>query len=148
MRGFFSVAVYLVSGFLVACGSSAPTAPTPTIPIVAGSYAGTVTIVFPEIPRTLTCPATTAVTQAGSSISIAPIALSGVCGAVSIPAGPATIDATGNLGVASGSYFEPSCSGSYTYAISGGFFGRDFRFSMTATSAICLNYTVTATLTH
>ena len=131
----------------IACGSS-PTTPTPTTPQVAGNYAGTITLVRPEVNNSLTCPATTSVTQVGNAVNIAPMLLSGVCGNLSIPFGAAMIDSTGALtGPNTGIFNEPTC-GSYSYAASGGFFGRELRLSMSATSATCLNFNFTANLTR
>ena len=131
-------------------GGSSPTSPppTPTIPNVAGNYSGSATFNFPELATTLTCPASTSVTQSGSTVNVAPIILTGQCQNISIPFGQATIDNTGNLGGSqSGSYNEPSC-GTYNYTGSGGFFGRDLRISLNATSRTCYNFNFTATLTR
>lgn len=152
MRKFSSVAVYFVLAIsAIACGSSSPTTPTPvapTVPQVAGSYAGTITITYPEINRTLSCPATTSVTQSGSSVNIAPLALSGLCAGLSIPFGGDAIDATGNFTSSpTGTYSDPSC-GSYSYVSSGGFFGRELRLSMTAISSTCLDLNFSANLTR
>ena len=82
----------VVVALLSACGKT-PTAPAPAIPQVAGAYAGGITIVYPDVPRTLACPATTTVTQSGSLVSLAPLVLTGQCGSVSVPLGQLTIDA-------------------------------------------------------
>lgn len=143
------IAPLMLLSFVFACGGGgSSTAPTPSIPNVVGNYTGTVTINFPEIPSQLTCPSTTAVTQSGSTVSIAPIVLGGSCGNLSLPFGQATIDATGNIPGETGSFFDNSCGGTYNYSASGGFFGRDFRFSMSASSSKCLNFNVTGTLTR
>lgn len=42
MRGIYCLAVYVLGGFLVACGDT-PTAPTPVLPTLAGAYTGTYT---------------------------------------------------------------------------------------------------------
>lgn len=131
--------------FVIGCGSSTPTAPTPSIPQVAGSYSGGVTIVYPEIPRSLTCPATTTVTQSGALVSLAPMILTGQCGGVSVPLGQLTIDTTGSFVSQSGSLNEPSC-GLYDFVASGGFFGRELRLSMNATSRTCINFNFTTVL--
>lgn len=132
----------------IACSSS-PTAPTPPIPNVVGVYSGSVTVNLPEIQTSRTCAASTSVTQSGSTVSIAPIILGGICGNLSLPLGQQTIDATGALlGANTGSYFEPSCNGTYNYSVSGGFFGRELRISISATSAVCLNFNFTAVLTR
>jgi hypothetical protein len=75
--------------------------------------------------------------------------LAGDCGNVSIPLGQATIDQTGaiNGGSATGTNTDPSC-GTYNYTASGGFFGKEFRLSMSATSSTCLNFNFTMTLTR
>lgn len=135
--------------FLVAgCGGNDISGPSNRIPDVAGNYRGTTTVAFPEISQTLTCTTTTSVTQSGSTVNIAPLQLSGTgdCSGVSIPAGPATIDATGSFGSASGSLIE-DC-GTYTYTASGGFFGRDLRMSLVYTSRTCLNMNITINLSR
>lgn len=147
-----TVAVILLLVGLVACGggSSSPSAPSvPTIPTVSGNYSGTSTFSFPELHATMNCPASTVVTQSGSTVSVAPIVLTGQCGTISIPVGLATIDATGAIegGGASGTYNEPSC-GTYNYTGSGGFFGREFRLSMSASSSTCYNFNFTMVLTR
>ena len=123
---------------LSACGSSTPTAPTPRVPQVAGSYTGTVTFTYPQLGQSLVCPATTTINQTGSAIAIAPVRLSGPCGTISIPLGDADIDANGSIGSESGTLNEPSC-GVYSYTASGGFFGREFQFAMVASSSTCPN---------
>lgn len=135
--------------FLVSCGgSSSPTAPQgPQYPAVAGSYAGTVTIVLPEIQQSVTCPATTVVTQTGANVSMAPIILGGGCG-ISIPIGSFSIDTNGAFPAYTQTFYEPSCGGNYTSTTSGGFFGRQFQASMSAVSSVCLNMNITAVLTR
>jgi hypothetical protein len=140
-----SAAVLLVTG----CGGGSPTSPDGVqYPSVAGSYSGTTTVVFPELGQTVVCPTTTAVTQSGSSISMAPLVLGGQCGNQSIPVGGGTIDTTGALqGSTSGTYNEPSC-GTYNWTGSGGFFGRELRMSVNATSTTCYNFNLTINLTR
>lgn len=133
--------------FAVGCGGSSPTAPTPRIPDVAGNYAGTLTFVYPQIDRTVVCPASTTIQQTGGALSVAPILLSGPCGNVSFPVGDLDIDANGSIGTETNTIFEPTC-GTYQYTASGGFFGREFRFSAIYSSSTCLGFTVTATLTR
>jgi hypothetical protein len=131
-----------------ACGGSSPTAPSgPQYPQVAGTYNGSINITLPELGTSLNCPASTSVTQTGANINIAPIILGGQCVGTlgSIPLGSATIDTNGALPPASGSFNEPSC-GSYTYTGSGGFFGRELRISMSASSNTCWNFNFTASL--
>ena len=143
-------ALVLVLMFAVACGGgSGPTAPQgPQYPAVAGSYAGTVTMAFPELGQSITCPATTSVAQTNASVSIAPIILAGACGGISIPLGSMTIDQNGSLGTATSfSYTEPSC-GVYNGTVSGGFFGQQFQISINATSTTCYNFNFTASLTR
>jgi hypothetical protein len=142
----------LVCGLLcvsvAACGGSSPTAPSgPQFPQVAGTYNGSINFTFPELGTSLSCPASTTVTQTGSNVSIAPIILSGQCVGLlgSIPLGSATIDTNGALPNQSGNFNEPSC-GVYSAAGSGGFFGREFRISMTATSSTCWNFNFSASL--
>lgn len=62
---------------LAGCGGGNPTGPSNSIPNVVGTYTGNVTITFPEIPLTVTCPTSTSVTQSGSTVSIAPLVLRG-----------------------------------------------------------------------
>ena len=168
-----NLAILCVLLALVGCGGGSPSAPTPQIPNVAGNYAGTTTVTFPELAASVSCPTTTTVTQSGSTVNIAPLVLGGECGNLSLPVGQETIDNTGNIqGENSGTFDEPSC-GRYTFtprqgertrppgapitghAIprgtaegSGGFFGRDLRLSMSATSTTCLNMNLTITLTR
>ena len=146
-----SVIATILALLLTACGggSGSPTAPTQSMPNVGGNYSGALTIVFPELATSVSCPGTTSVTQSGSSLNIAPIILSGQCAGLSIPLGAATIDATGNLagGAATGTYTDPSC-GTYTYTGSGGFFGREMRISMNATSRTCYNMNITILLSR
>lgn len=137
--------ILCLSLVLAACGGAGPTAPTQRFPQVAGSYFGTVTIVYPQLGRTLNCSASTTVNQNGAALSIAPMILGGVCGNLSLPLGDTTIDANGSLGNESGSVSEPSC-GLYHYSGSGGFFGREFRFSAVYSSSTCVNFNITATL--
>src|SRR5690349_9618353 len=132
---------------VASCGGGSPTSPSSNIPSVAGSYSGTATLVLPESQLTINCPATTSVTQSGAVINLAPIILGGNCGNSSIPFGQTTIDATGALNSAgsSGTFNDPSC-GTHTYTGSGGFFGREFRLSLTATSPTCEDFNFTAVL--
>ena len=131
-----------------ACGSDGPTAPDrPSIQTVSGSYAGTVTMTFPEILQTLTCPATTTVTQTGANISVAPIVLRGACEGISLPLGSVTIDTNGALTNESGTFTDPDC-GTYQYVGTGGFFGRTMQVSLDASSATCLDINMTLTLTR
>jgi hypothetical protein len=73
--------------------------------------------------------------------------LRGQCGTYSIPLGSTTIDATGNIGSETGTFSDPSC-GTYNYSASGGFFGKDLRLSVSASSPTCYNFNFTATLTR
>ena len=142
-----------LGGLLVlsACGggNGSPTGPSNSIPNVVGSYSGTATLVLPELNQSATCPASTSVTQSGSTVSIAPIVLRGVCENFSIPFGQATIDATGALtgGSGSTSFTDPSC-GVYQLTGSGGFFGRELRLSVNGVSATCFNFNFSATMTR
>jgi hypothetical protein len=126
---------------LAACGGSSPTAPS--IPQVAGNYGGTVTFTFPGV-GTVSCVATTSVTQSGSEVNVAPIAMGSPCN-LSIPVGTATIDATGAFqGSTSGTV--PETCGVYNMVGSGGFFGNQLQFSIIASSNTCVNFTFAATL--
>lgn len=132
--------------FVAGCGGS-PTSPGGTqvggYPSVAGNYSGTTVMTFPELSETVSCPTTTAVTQDGGQLTIAPFILNGVCGGASVPAGPAVIDSSGALiAASSGSYNDPDC-GTYNYTFSGGFFDRELRMSMNATSQTCYNFNLT-----
>jgi hypothetical protein len=145
MKRLLIVAIVVLSA---ACGGgTSPTEPSSRIPSVAGSYSGTASFAFPELQQMFTCPATTVVTQSGSSVNLAPIILNGQCSGVSIPVGQVTIDNTGAIqsDTGRGSYTEPSC-GVYDYTGSGGFFGREFRLSMNGTSRTCYNFNFTAVL--
>ena len=126
-----------------ACGGT-PTTPTPAIPQVAGAYVGTMTLVYPTIPRTLICPASTSVTQSGTLVSLAPLVLAGQCGGVSVALGQVAIDATGSFSNQSGSLSEPC--GVYDFIGSGGFFGRELRISMSTSSRTCPAFNLTAIL--
>jgi len=135
---------------VAACGGSgSPTAPTtPTYPSVAGVYKGTATFVFPQLPLTLNCSASTTIGQSGSTVTLAPLVMSGPdCDGLTLPAGSFTIDTTGALaGVNSGTATQ-SC-GTYTYTGSGGFSGTQFQLTLTSTSSTCTNFTFTTTLTR
>jgi hypothetical protein len=144
------LAVVVFATLCAACGGGEGTnltGPSKSIPNVTGNYVGSTTIAFPELGQSLTCPTSTSVTQSGNTISIAPLVMTGPCGNMSIPVGQATIDATGAIPSESGTFDEPSC-GTYNYTASGGFFGRDFRLSLNATSRTCYNLNMTITLTH
>lgn len=149
MRRIDSVGAICLGLLLTGCGGGgSPSAPTPQIPNVVGSYSGNATFTFPELRQTMTCPANTSVTQSGSTVNVAPIILNGQCGGISIPFGQATIDNTGALqGNSSGTYNDPSC-GTYSYTASGGFFSRELRISVTATSRTCYNFNFTANLSR
>ena len=83
------------------CGST-PAAPTPTYPNVAGTYTGTAT--FTTTTISVSCPASTAVSQAGNRVNIAALQLGPECGTGNIPGGQFTITTTGALeGIASSS---------------------------------------------
>lgn len=131
MKKLCSVLLPLV--LVVACGgegggSNNLTGPSSTIPNVAGNYSGTTTITFPEVPRTISCPSSTSITQGQfGNINIAPIVITGACGNLSLPVGEATINSTGSLGNESGT-FTDTC-GVYNYTASGGFVGRELRMS-------------------
>lgn len=137
--------------FTVSCGGGeggSPMAPTPQIPNVVGNYVGSTTMSFPELQVSVTCTTTTTTTQSGSTVSIAPFVLAGQCGNTSIPIGQVTIDNTGAIqGQNTSTYSDPSC-GVYNVTGSGGFFGRELRFSVVATSATCYNFNMTVTLTR
>jgi hypothetical protein len=140
---------------LVACGGgsspSSPSIPTPPpIPTVAGNYAGSGTIVYPELGESAVCTATTTITQAGSIINLGNIVGGGPCsGGSGFPAREVTIDTNGTIvGGTTGSYFDTDCGGTYSYTLSGSFSGRDLRLSVSAVSQACWNYNFTATLSR
>ena len=146
MRKVSLVALALL---VAACGGGEGTnltTPSSSTPNVAGNYSGNTTVSLPELGQSVVCPTTTSVTQSGNTISIAPIVLAGACGNMSIPFGQTSIDPTGALGQATTTYTD-SC-GVYTVTASGGFFGRDLRISMSATSRTCYNINMTITLTR
>ena len=128
---------------------TAPSPPTPTFPQVSGNYSGSITFSYPEVPLTLTCPATTVITQSGSSVSIAPLLLSGDCAGVldSLPLGTVTIDINGAITDDGMNTYTEDC-GTYNATGSGGFFGRELRFSLVATSTTCENFNLTAVLSR
>jgi hypothetical protein len=136
---------------LVGCGGGNPSAPTPKIPNVVGIYSGTTTVTLPELHASVTCPTTTSVTQSGTTVNIAPLELGGQCDNFPLrrqPVGQVTIDNTGNIqGQATGTYDAASC-GRYQYFASGGFFGRELRLSLNATSSTCSNINMTLTLSR
>lgn len=132
------------------CGGDSNSLTSPdrsSIPQVAGNYSGTLTAALPELGERMDCPASTVVTQTGSVVSVAALTLSGECGSMSIPMGQATIDSNGSFPNESGTYTEPSC-GTYSYTLSGGFFGRELRFSVVMTSSTCLNINANGTLSR
>jgi large exoprotein involved in heme utilization and adhesion len=138
----------IVTLMVSACGGDSPSAPSPDIPSVIGRYAGNATLAAPELDKRVTCPASTSVTQSGKTVSIAPIVLTGECGRITIPVGQVTIDATGAIdGSASGSFNEPGC-GTYDYVGTGGFFDREFRISIAATSSSCNHFNFTGVLSR
>jgi len=142
-----SARVVVLAVLAASWACSSPTESS-NIPQVAGNYSGSGTLTFPELQTSITCPASTTVTQSGTTVNIAPIILAGQCG-TSIPLGQGTINATGALdgGSDSGTYNEPSC-GTYNYTASGGFFGRELRISMSATSSTCVNFNFTMVLSR
>lgn len=138
----------LILVYTAACGgSNGPAAPTPQIPNVVGNYSGMTTISFPELGQSITCPTSTSVTQSSTTVNIAPLQWGGVCGGMSVPIGQATIDNTGNLLGQSQSTYRDTC-GVYNITASGGFFGRDLRLSLFATSTTCYNMNITINLSR
>lgn len=136
----------LITFVVAGCGGS-PTSPggaqSGQYPSVAGSYSGTTVVTFPELSETVSCPTTTAVTQSGAQLTLAPFVLNGDCGGLSVPMGTALIDRAGAfVAASSGSFNDPEC-GIYTYTFSGGFFDRELRMSMRATSPVCYNFDLT-----
>lgn len=146
MRGI-ALGVVLIAALTACGGGGNPSGPSNSIPNVVGTYSGNVTISFPEIAAQLSCPSSTSVTQSGSTVNIAPIVMRGECNNLSIPVGQVTIDATGALQGGSTTTITESC-GTYNAVGSGGFFGRELRISINATSRTCFNFNFTATLTR
>lgn len=149
----------LVIIFASGCGSggSSPTAPSSPYPTVGGNYAGTITITFPSLGGSLSCPATTTVTQSGANVTFAPLTMTGACTTLlpSLPLGDFTISTTGSLGGQTlNNIAVASCSGTYNAVASGGFFGTSFQFSFlyTAASGGCVqnpgNFTFAGTLSR
>lgn len=136
----------LITLVAAGCGGS-PTSPgsaqSGQYPSVAGSYSGTTVMTFPELSETVSCPTTTAVTQSGPQLTMAPFVLSGDCGGVSVPMGAALIDREGAFVAASSGSFNDADCGNYNYTFSGGFFDRELRMSMRATSPVCYNFDLT-----
>lgn len=131
----------------MACSSgTAPTSPT-QYPDVAGTYTGSVTVSFPDLARSISCLASTAVTQSGATLNIAPIVLGGPCGNLSIPMGAERIDQLGALSAPATGTIIDTC-GTSTYTASGGFFGRELRLSMAVASTTCPRLNFTAVLTR
>ena len=128
---------------LVACGGGNSAAPTPQIPNVAGNYSGTTALAIPELGQSISCPTTTSVTQSGSTVNFTPLMLGGECD-TSFPLEEATIDNTGAIQGESGT--EDEECGRYTWVGSGGFSGRNFQVSITATSSTCPDFTMTINL--
>ncbi len=143
------LALGVVAVLVTGCGGDSPTSPSGSqYPSVAGTYAGTTTVAFPELNQSVSCPTTTSVTQSGGSINMAPLVLTGACGNLSVPVGSGTIDTLGALqGSTSGTYNEPTC-GTYNWTGSGGFFGRELRMSINATSSTCYNFNMTINLSR
>ena len=131
-----------------ACSADKPAAPTPVYPSVAGTYTGTAT--FLTTAGNVTCAANTAVSQAGRSVNLAAIQLGSECGVGTIPGGQFTISTTGALDIASTTFFDPGCDGTYSIAGSGGFFDREFRLTLTYTSSAprCILRSFTTTMTR
>lgn len=151
------VLVILVLGVgLSACSRDAsPSAPSSPYPSVAGTYSGTVTIGLTAFATSLTCPATTTVTQSDATVTFTPLTMSGNCAVAfpSLPLGSFAVSSSGSLGSASqNGIFVPSCNGNYNATQSGGFSGSTFQFSLayTAVSGGCVtdpgSFTIVATL--
>ncbi|MGE0702618.1 MAG: hypothetical protein AB7P22_01640 [Vicinamibacterales bacterium] len=124
------------------------TDPTPDdeIPQVAGNYAGTITLAFPENGTSMTCTATTSATQSGSTVNMTPIVLGGLCDGINIPIGTVIIDDTGDIPASvSGTTNNPDC-GTYNYTVTGGFDGTELQLSATLTSTTCDDATLTVVL--
>ena len=142
-------ALATVALLVAGCGGGSPTGPSGSqFPSVAGNYSGATTMTFPEVNETVTCPTTTSVTQSGTTVSIAPLVLTGACTGFSILFGSVTINETGAFpAMPPTTVNEPSC-GTYNVVGSGGFFGRELRLSITATSATCFNFNMTVSVSR
>jgi len=151
-RHAVSTSLWLVVALLAAtswgCVESG-TNPTPDgIPTVAGNYAGTITLAFPDKGTSMTCSATTSATQSGSTVNITPIVLGGLCNGINIPIGTVIIDDTGDIpATVSGSTTNPDC-GTYNYTVIGGFDGTDLELSATFNSTTCDDAILTLVLTR
>jgi hypothetical protein len=134
-----SAVLSLVTAFVAGCGSSDSVAPTPTYPNVAGKYSGSITITYQLVGQSITCPATTTVTQSGPNVTLAPLSVAGVCpslGLSSFPAGDFLITNTGSLGTQSANNIPmASCNGTYNATASGGFFSSTLQFTFVYTVA-------------
>ncbi|PWT92002.1 MAG: hypothetical protein C5B54_04290 [Acidobacteria bacterium] len=145
-----AVWMVVVMGLAVsACGShgSDLTGPSNSIPNVAGRYVGTMQVSLPEINQSVTCSASTSVTQSSNRVSIAPIQVSGAgscASAGSLPIGDFQIDTTGSLGSGTQSVSYNGCT--YSGTASGGFYGGSLRASLTYISNQCLNMNISFTL--
>ena len=147
MRIFKRLSVYILIALTLACGNSAPTAPSPVYPQVAGTYLGPVPLTFPELDLIVTCSGSLTVTQHQNSLTFTPLVLSPNCEHMTIPLGPVTIDTNGTIiAGASGTFLETRCGGRYTYTLTGSFAVPEFRLSLNATSAECYNISVQTTL--
>ncbi|HZT76418.1 MAG TPA: hypothetical protein VFA27_07160 [Vicinamibacterales bacterium] len=155
---FTVLSVVLISS---SCGSSSdsPVAPTPTTPNVSGNYSGTITITYQLIGRSITCPASTIVTQSGSTVTLSPLTISGACpsiGIASLPGGDFNITNTGSLGSQSqNNIYMALCNGYYNASASGGFFGSTLQFTFiytVASGSACVsqvgNFTFAGTLSR
>lgn len=147
MRRRLALVLLVIATVSCGGGGTSLSGPSNTIPNVAGNYSGTATLAEPERSLSLTCPASTSVTQSGSTINVAPITIGAPCN-FTIPVGQGTIDATGAiLGSNTGTVQDSSGCGFYNYTGSGGFFGHDFRFSLVYTSTTCFNINFSVTTT-
>lgn len=166
MRRVLVFAMLVCVGSAVGCGSS-PTSPSTfssstansssSSQSLAGNYVGSITITYATVGGSVTCPASTSVTQVGSTVTIGAITPSGACeGVGATPAlGSFTIDNTGSLGTLTATNVpDSSCNGAFNQTITGGFSGTTLQFSFvfTAVSGGCLSnpgsFTISGTLTQ
>jgi hypothetical protein len=134
------LSVLAISLCMAACSdsSSSPAAPSSPYPRVAGNYTGSVTFSYSSLASSLTCPATTTVTQTDATVTFAPLTIAGSCGTTfpSFPLGSFTLSTDGSLGSSSqNGIFVASCNGVYNATESGSFSGSSFKFSLTYTAA-------------
>lgn len=162
MRRVLVFAMLVCAGAAIGCGggptspSSLSSASTSASSSVDGNYSGSITFTYSSLGGSVTCPASTSVTQVGTTVTIGAITPSGACASfgASPPLGSFTIDNTGSLGTTTtNNVTSASCNGAFNTTLTGGFSGSTLQFSFvfTAVSGGCLsdpgNFTLSGTLT-